>query len=302
MIHKNDMGNMPNQKFEISKDRRRTGPKRTVDNGVYYTIPGALFGGFNVEGSGYIYSMAMVPPFVNVTYANQMSNKSNSSWKVNDYDVPEASKVNGDFVYYYSPNSMSYTPVLGNKNNNTYQFNEDNYWTQTGNYSTNDISYVMTFSPDLMMTPCDIHGTKWYNGTAYRNTANGYGALSTGFLYGTGSYDGVASYGFEQTYNPLLAPLCVDEIHLNAITYNRTGPIPSGKSIKAYILALDIDNCSAFDLLRGNCKAFNFHLIKDLFQIILSLLKRSKLYICSYNCRTSSEKTEFFLFGLLYDL
>ena len=65
-------------------------------------------------------------------------------------------------------------------------------------------------------------------------------------MFGTGQVDAeddgiydYTAYGFEQTYNPLLAPMYVDEIHINAVTYNDYGPIPAGKSIKAYIIALD---------------------------------------------------------------
>ena len=74
-ITKQQIVDLPNQKMERSADVKRVGPNRTVANSVYYTIPGALFAGWDTEGSGYIYSMAEVPPFVDVTFANQATDK-----------------------------------------------------------------------------------------------------------------------------------------------------------------------------------------------------------------------------------
>lgn len=244
VAHRNDMENMPKQKMERAVDARRVGPKRTVENGMYYTIPGALYGGWTVDGRGYYYSIALVPPFADVTYANQMTDKLGSTWAINETDITEYAEENGDYVSNFSPNGWYYTPILGHKKiPTTYQFNEDNYWVQTGSKETNDNSLAVTYSPDLLMTPVDNHGTRYYNGTAYRNVLSGYGFLSSAFLFGTGSLETeegvINAYGFEQSFNPLLAPMYLDAIHLDAVTYNEYGPIPPGGSVKAYIYALD---------------------------------------------------------------
>lgn len=250
VAHRNDMPDMPRMKMERANGPRKA--KRTVENGLYYTIPGALYGGWTVDGMGYYASLAVVPPFVDVTYANQTRDKFACTWAYGENDYTEYANDNGDVVENFIPDGWYLTPILGHRKiNSTYQFNEDNYWVQTGGRETNDNSRIVTYSPDLLLTPCDNHGTNWYNGTAYRNATSGYGFLSTAFLYGTGKVDldddgvyDVSAYGFEQTYNPLLAPMYVDEIHINAVTYNDYGPIPAGKSIKAYIIELDEEGYS----------------------------------------------------------
>ena len=245
VVHRNDVPDMPRQKMQLAEGPRKV--KRTVDNGLYYTIPGALYGGWTVDGMGWAYSMAMVPPFVDVTFANQATDKFACSWFINGNDITEYAEENGDYVGNYSPDGWYYTPSLEHKKiTGGYQYNEDNYWVMTGQYGVNDISISCTLSPDLMLTPVDNHGHRVSNGNVYRNSLAGYGYLSTAYLFGTGQVDleddGVydyTAYGFEQTYNPLLAPMYVDEIHINAVTMNDYGPIPAGKSVKAYIIALD---------------------------------------------------------------
>lgn len=240
MTDMHQIGNLPNQKMEPATNKHRKGPKRTVQNGTYYTIPGALYGGWSVDGNGYYYSMAMVPPFVDVTFANKMADKTKSTWEVDGDDMADHVDENGNLVCRYAPRQRFKTPVLGHESQtDKYQYNEDNYWVKTGAREVDANSFVATYSSDLMMTPADNHGTRYYNGQPYRNELYGYGFLSTAFLFGTGTVDGVAAFGFEQTFNPLLAPMYIEAIHVRALTYNSNGPIPEGKSVFAYILTLD---------------------------------------------------------------
>ena len=166
-ITKQQIVDLPNQKMERSADVKRVGPNRTVANSVYYTIPGALFAGWDTEGSGYIYSMAEVPPFVDVTFANQMTDKSHYMWQIigsaGETDITEYAEENGDYVSNYTPQGLFYTPILISPRGNTvYQFNEDNYWVKTdASRTTNDLSLMMTYSQVnddvLMMTATDLH-------------------------------------------------------------------------------------------------------------------------------------------------
>ncbi len=248
-ITKQQIVDLPNQKMERSADVKRVGPNRTVANSVYYTMPGALFAGWDTEGSGYIYSMAEVPPFVDVTFANQMTDKSRYNWQIigsaGETDITEYAEENGDYVSNYTPQGLFYTPVLiSPRANVVYQFNEDNYWVKTnGSYTTNDLSLMMTYSQVnddvLMMTATDLHGSRLSGNNYARNTLSGWGYLSTDFLFGSGDVDGSPAFGFEQTYNPLLAPLALNDVRLQALTYNEYGPIPDGKSLKAYVLTID---------------------------------------------------------------
>ncbi len=247
-ITKQQIVDMPNQKMERAAEVKGIGPNRTVANSVYYTIPGALFAGWTTEGNGYKYSMAVVPPFVDVTYANQMTDKSRYMWEISAEevsDVTEAAEENGDFISNYTPGGMYYPLILVSPRANvTYQFNEENYWVRTESGSTaNDLSMVVATNQigenTLMMTATDLHGSRLSGNTYARNTLSGWGFLSTDFLFGSGSVSGSPAWGFEQTYNPLLAPLALDDVRLQGLTYNEYGPIPDGKSLKAYILTID---------------------------------------------------------------
>ena len=247
-ITKDQMVDLPNQKFDCASNVKRNGPNRTVANSVYYTIPGALFAGWNTEGEGYKYSMAVVPPFVDVTFANQMTDKSRYMWEngaEEKSDVTESAEENGDYISNYTPGGMYFPLILiSPRANATYQFNEENYWVRVEAGSTaKDLSMVVATNEiggsRLMLTATDLHGSRLSSNTYARNTLSGWGFLSTDFLFGSGSVNGSPAWGFEQTYNPLLAPLALDDVRLKALTYNAYGPIPDGKSLKAYILTID---------------------------------------------------------------
>ena len=244
-ITKNQIVDLPNRKFDCATNIKRIGPNRTVANSVYYTIPGALYAGWTTKGSGYIYSMAEVPPFVDVTFANQMADKSQYIWQINETDVTENADENGDYITHYTPHGQFSTPILiSPRNNAVYQFNEDNYWVKSdASRIANDLSLITTYSEFngdvLMMTATDLHGSRLSGNKYARNTLSGWGFLSTDFLFGSGNVDGTPAFAFEQTYNPLLAPLVLEDVRLQALTYNEYGPIPDGKSIKAYVMTVD---------------------------------------------------------------
>ncbi len=262
-INWKQMADMPNQVMQRA-DANAPRPKRSFANGVYYGIPGALFAGWAADGSGYVVSQAVVPPFVDVTFKNMKADKSNDLWSLNGNDWTEDENENGDMVLNWSPKGYYYTFVLGSNNNtNTYQFNEDNYWVVNGSYGTDDVSVLSTVanyfdSDPLLLTVNDLHGHRMSGTQAARNTLSGWGFLGTDFLFGSGEVDeGDFAYGLEQTYNPLLAPLYIDEIHLMGLTYNENGPIPEGKSLKAYILAVDeeagtSETLATFEALPGD--------------------------------------------------
>ncbi len=265
------MSDMPNQVMERADANKPSRPMRTFANGVYYTIPGALYTGWGPDGSGYIVSQAVVPPFVDVTFQNMKKDKTNNLWTWNTQDFSQYAEENGDMVMNFNPKGYWYTFSLGSTNSTTsYQFNEDNYWVATGSRETNAISLLSTvadyFGDPLSLTATDIHGhTVNSNGQPSRNTLSGWGFLSTDFLFGTGDAgdegDPDMAFGFEQTYNPLLAPLYIDEIHVMGLTYNQSGPIPEGKSLKAYLLAIDeeagtSETIATFEALSGDTLDF----------------------------------------------
>ena len=177
---------------------------------------------------------------------------------------------NGDIVTTWNPMGMWYTFGLGTKGKTTsYQWNEDNYWVKSGSYTTNDLSVISTYSmygdTRLMLSATDMHGSRLSGKNYARNTLSGWGFLSTDFLFGTGDandstkpdYTPDIAYGFAQEYNALLAPLYIDEIHVMGLTYNDYGPIPEGKSLKAYIMLVDtLDNTTetiaTFEALAGD--------------------------------------------------
>ena len=165
-ITKEQILDMPNQKMEKARDSKEIGPNRTVSNNVYYTMPGVLYAGWTESGSGYIYSMAEVPPFVDVTFANQMADKSQYIWQINETDVTKYADENGDYITRYTPHGQFNTPILiSPRNNAVYQFNEENYWVKSdASRTTNDLSLITTYSEFngdvLMMTATDLHGSR----------------------------------------------------------------------------------------------------------------------------------------------
>lgn len=269
-ITKSQMKDLPNQKMERADLSVSSHQRRAVTDGVYYTMPGGLFAAWGTDGSGYIVSQVVLPPFVETTFKNMKTDKSQNVWTMNGNDLTEMQDENGDIVTTWNPMGMWYTFGLGTKGKTTsYQWNEDNYWVKSGSYTTNDLSVISTYSmygdTRLMLSATDMHGSRLSGKNYARNTLSGWGFLSTDFLFGTGDandstkpdYTPDIAYGFAQEYNALLAPLYIDEIHVMGLTYNDYGPIPEGKSLKAYIMLVDtLDNTTetiaTFEALAGD--------------------------------------------------
>ncbi|MBO4658206.1 MAG: hypothetical protein J5637_03425 [Prevotella sp.] len=265
-ITKSQMKDLPNQKMERADLNVSSRPRHSVDNSVYYTIPGGLFTAWGVDGSGYIVSQVVLPPFVETTFKNMKTDKSKDVWMMNSSDLTSMEDENGDIVTTWNPMGMWYTFVLGSSNNNnTYQWNEDNYWVKSGSYGANDLSVISTYSmyggDVLMLSATDMHGSRLSGKNYYRNTLSGWGFLSTDFLFGTGNANDESdpdyAYGFAQEYNALLAPLYIDELHVMGLTYNQSGPIPEGKSLKAYLMLVDTlenttETLATFEALAGD--------------------------------------------------
>ena len=190
-IHWKQMADMPNQVMERANANKPSRPMRTVANGVYYTMPGALYTGWGPDGSGYIVSQAVIPPFVDVTFKNMKTDKSKDLWSWNTSDFTQYEDENGDLTMRWDPKGYWYTFALGSSNNTlTYQFNEDNYWVATGSREVNAISILSTvadyFGDPLLLTATDIHGHNINGSQTTRNTLSGWGFLSTDFLFGSG--------------------------------------------------------------------------------------------------------------------
>ena len=251
-VMKHQIKDMPNQKMER---QLVNAPRRSFTNGLYYKLHNALFAGWSADGnSGYVVSQYVVPPFVDINFQNMTTPDANTTkWGINGNDVTEYANEDFSFTSNYNPHGFYYTPQLS-LGRRMYQFNEDNYWVLEGlngeKYTANDLSLTSTYSEygeentPLLMTVADTHGHRESNGTNYRNTLSGWGFLSTDFLYGSGSVEVepgtlVPAFGFEQTFNPLLAPLCLNSVHVSALTYNNYGPIPEGKTLNAYVILVD---------------------------------------------------------------
>ena len=255
-VMKHQIKDMPNQKMER---QLVNSPRRAFTNGLYYKLHNALFAGWGADGSGFVVSQYVVPPFVDLTYENMSTDAANTKWYIGSTDsrtdVTEYADESNNYPSNYNPHGFYYTPQL-TQGRRSYQFNEDNYWVLEGlngeKYVANDLSLASTYSEygeenvPLLMTVADTHGHRQSSdGTNYRNTLSGWGFLSTDFLYGSGSVEVddqgtmVPAYGFEQTFNPLLGPLCLNSVHVQALTYNDYGPIPEGKTLNAYVMLID---------------------------------------------------------------
>lgn len=253
----------PTKTFGIYNGKTTANVQKSVSNGVYYVTPkGTFYSGPFATGSGYIYSMLMIPPHTDLTFENMVSNKANSKWTINSTDVTSYA-VDGNYVGQWYPEGSSststtvaspmyYVPTLS-YNGKSYMFGDNNYYVlrSGSNYTASQLSYMMT-SPTLAFSDGTVdfpfyitnpHGYRLSGTTYYSNTFVGYGVFDTGFLFGSGKYtSGSTTYegsSFTQACAGSAAPLYVEDIFTYGVTLNDNGPIPANDTLYMYITDVD---------------------------------------------------------------
>lgn len=219
---------------------------RSSSDGVYYVPQGMLYRGWDLDGSGYGYSMVGIAPFTEVTFKNMMGNVSKTKWLLNGEEIEDFTNANGDFVVEYPARGLYPAPTISN-GTITYSFGDNNLYGKIKNagYAT-PIAFVDTVATFSVV---DDHGSFLYNNTYYSNIAI-WGALDTDNMYGSGTIakDGSICNAVMQYFPALHSNMSVECIALDGCTF--TKPIKNGAKLKLEILPLYYD--SERDVYRPN--------------------------------------------------
>lgn len=207
---------------------------RTLATGVYYNPLGGMYEGWNMEGSGWGYTIYNHAPFSSVTY---QGSKPEGAWHINGQDLG----VTGDsLVDEGLPYMMLYAPtfVVGV---DSFNIGDNNIYGHMGKTNDSYASYavyangVLSCDSICPMYVADDHAIWWSGDQAYSNTAS-YGYLTSDNMFGSGWIEGAALdstdlqvYGIHQGFRKLDTPLYAENMFLkgeslreNAMTANDT--------------------------------------------------------------------------------
>jgi len=247
-INKGDMTHMPemSQKkapaFQTLEDGMAT-PRRSVATNLYYTIPeGAAFYCWNKEGSGYAPSFLCVTPWKDFTFTNKSENPTTTKWHLNYLssdrylDVTADADAEGNYTNSLEPGYHFAAPTL------TDELMTDSftlgypgaYWGAQEQYAT----YFSRIVVDSVATLAFLndHGNAGSSGY-------GWGSLSTGYLYGTGTIDGTKNNrgigvckSIFQDYPKPMSPLYVEDIFITMKSVTLS-PLPENGALTMLVLA-----------------------------------------------------------------
>lgn len=197
------------QKFEAlaSRDAQPERANRTAANGVYYSRPvGSLYRTMDKDGMGWSASLLATAPQNPNLFTNMCKNASTAKWSVNGTTVSgdennnltfgelgtiEPVSPDGGISYYYVPTISS--------GRNSYTLGEAN-------------------DKGAGMRADEVAGHMFYDENTAQNS--GFGALDTGYLFGTGGIEfnnepGVIyqGYGLQETFPTPGYPLYVEDIY-----------------------------------------------------------------------------------------
>jgi len=198
-------------------------PQKTIANGVSYSRPAGTYWSWWGEDRSQMY----IPAFTTVKWVNQSTNK-NGAWtqeyedKVYELEADE----NGDCEYeifkvnngYISPYGVPYLTFKGNK-------------------------YI--YGQETGFTPWLLNGDEDASVCKANGAAGFYYGFSDGCVFGTmdnqltidGNTVDVVTYRVRDFYEKPLAPLCINSIEFNVVSYNATlDMIPEGKELKLHII------------------------------------------------------------------
>jgi len=205
-------------------EKMRFAPKKTKANGVYYTRPaGTLYWGSDSEGRGWSVTRLVLPPFYDVTFTNKSTDPTSTSWLLNGTDVTQyADAETGNFNWGSTGcynGSAYYLPTISDG---------------TSTYTIGESGKNSAYAAMLVDSISDL---AFYD--SYTSSVYGWGSLSTGYLYGTGtvSSQGVdyTSYGVMQVFDKPAAPLYIESF--NVIGFSSTSePLKNGAKLMVSLL------------------------------------------------------------------
>ena len=217
--------------------------RRSKATELYYAIPeGTAYACWNKEGRGYGATIIYVAPWQDFTFNNYSLNPTTNKWHFNyinsgNYrDLTEYANEDGSYTASLEPGYYMAAPTLCSVTDEqvTDSFTvgyPGAYWGQSADYA----SYFTQVWVDSVATMSFINDHS--NASAY-----GWGSVSNGYLYGTGTIDGgdrgtgIVKAMF-QDYPKPLTPMYVEDIFigLKSVTLN---PIPADGVARMYVIAL----------------------------------------------------------------
>ena len=214
--------------------------RRSKATELYYAIPeGAAYACWNKEGRGYGATIIYVAPWQDFTFNNYSLNPTTNKWHFNyinsgSYrDLTEHANEDGSYTASLEPGYYMAAPTLCDEQvTDSFTVGYPGaYWGQSADYD----AYFTQVWVDSVVTMSFINDHS--NASAY-----GWGSVSNGYLYGTGTVDGgergtgIVKAMF-QDYPKPLTPMYVEDIFigLKSVTMN---PIPADGVARMYVIAL----------------------------------------------------------------
>ena len=216
--------------------------RRSKATNLYYTLPeGATYGCWDKEGSGWGATLVYVAPWQDFTFKNMSENPTTNKWHFNyissgNYrDLTENADEDGSYTASLSPGYYLAAPTLCDEQvTDSFTIGYPGaYWGADEKYA----SYFTRISVDSVTNMAFIndHGNQGQSGY-------GWGSLSTGYLYGTGTLDATSAgrgigvcKAFYQDYPKPMSPLYVEDMYiiLKSVTQS---PLPEGGQLTLLVL------------------------------------------------------------------
>lgn len=227
------------QVYKKGEAQAQPRPRRSLDNGVYYTHErGAMFMGYDKEGGGYRGSFLTYPPFHTPFFKN-MCGSTDIKWFINDEDITDWMEENGDMYFVDLPKTMATdeglsaypAPVL-TKGSISYFVNEWDKHSDAANEDGSKITVTNYPGWDMAYNFSDMNTNVLYGGGSIDPGTGGRGHNT--YIYGTGTItfsDNTTyqSVGIAQVFPAPISAFVCNEIAIR--TMSNTTPIAAGKSL-----------------------------------------------------------------------
>lgn len=231
------------KKAPAAVTKEETTSRRSIATKLYYLAPkGAAFTCWNKEGRGYAASRMSVAPWMEFTFKNMSENPTTNKWHFNYMssdvyrDLTEYADEDGSYTTELRPGYYLAAPTLVDEQMTDsftigypgayWDYNSTTYRTA---FTTVNVDSI---SPKSFLNDHGSAGSKGY----------GWGSLSTGYLYGTGTLDATSSgrgigvcKAMYQDYPKPMAPFYVEDIFVRLKSVNKK-PLAEGKTLKMQVL------------------------------------------------------------------
>lgn len=223
---------------------------RSIATKLWYSLPqGATYLCWNKEGSGYGASYVMVAPWKEFTFVNASENPTTNKWHFNylsssssSYrDLTEYADENGNYTNSLNPGYYQAAPTLCDEQlTDSFTIGYPGaYWGSQDAYK----NYFTRVSIDSVATMAFINDHGKAGSSGY-----GWGSLSSGYLYGTGTIDGskqnrgigVCKAVYQDFPKPM-SPLYVEDIFVQSKSVTLK-PLAENKVLNMYVIATTISD------------------------------------------------------------